>query len=175
MCESDHPFLNHVSINMNGLGFQFNLYINLHNETNDCRNLHVQKDLQKVLSTPISTVFDILNRKGIFPRCCPEMSLTFPAEKRGGRWIRTTIQVLPRHTASQPLLLPPQHCVREPTHEDISPLYTGCGGTAIANMVIPSVQAVSNQNVSVYLKSHFLMKVTPVTQSISVSQNISVS
>lgn len=173
MCESDHPFLNHVSINMNSLGFRFNLCINPHNETNDCRNLHVQKGLQKVLPTPISTVFDILNRKGILPRCCPEMSLALPAEKRGGRWSGTTIRVLPRHRASRHLLLPPQHRTREPTSEDIGPPYTRCGRTVIVDTVILSVQAVSNQNVSVYLKSHFLTKATPVTQNISIGPNIS--
>ena len=176
MCESDHLFLNHVSINMNGLGFRFKLCINLHNEANDCKNLHVQKICKRYCHVPISTVFDILNRKGLLACCCPETSLTPAADKKGGRWIRTSTKVIPGHGASQALWRPPQDHKREPTSEVISPQNTRRGRAVIADIVILSIQAVFNQNVSIYLKLLFLMKATPVTQNIfCVGQEISVS
>lgn len=161
---------------MNGLGFRFNLCIDLHNETNDCKNLPVQKIGKRCCYIPISTVFDVLNRKGVLAHCCPETSLTPAAEKRGGRWIRTTTRAVPRHGASWALWLRPQDHKREPTSEVVSPQYTRHRRTVSADTVILSLQAVSNQNVSIYLKSLLLTKATPVTQNVfSVGQEISVS
>lgn len=148
---------------MNGLGFQFNLCINLHNETNDCKNFHVPKICKRCLHIPISTVFDILNRKGVLSHCGPEMFLTLPAEKRGGSWIRTTTKIIPWHGASQALWLPSQNHKREPSSKAISPQCMSCCRTVIADLVILHPQAVFNQNVSVYLKSLPLTKATPVT------------
>lgn len=161
---------------MNGFGFRFNLCIDLYNETNDSKNLPVQKIGKRRCHIPISTVFDISNRKGVLACCCPETSLTPAAEKRGGRWIRTTIRAIPRHGASRALWLRPQDRRREPTSEVVSPLYTRHRRTVSADTIILSIQALSNQNVSIYLKLLLLTKATLATQNVfSVGQEISVS
>lgn len=156
-------------INKNNLGFWFNLRINPHNETNDCKNLHVQKNRKSCYHIPISTVFDILNRKGVLSHCCPEMSPTLPAERR---WIR----MIPWHGASQALQLSPQHHEREPSSAGISPQHTRCYKTVIAHIVVLSIWVVFSQDVSICLKSFFLMKATLAMQNIfMVTQKIAVS
>ena len=147
--------------------YRLNLCINPHDKTNDLRNLHSCKKNHKRCHSPLSPVFD---RRAVLPHCCPETSLMPPAERRGGKWTRTTTGACPSPGASPVPLPAAQRQAGEQTSGGLSPRSTSHHVAAVVTEVT------LNQKALVSLKPLLLAKAASTVRDIfMVSQKTSAS